>query len=357
MAARGHQVQGSDRSFDRGENQELAARLTALGITVKPHDGTAVTADLDRFVYSTAVEADTPEFRAARALGLALVPRPALLAEVVDTGRPGVAIAGTSGKSTVTGMVAWLTRETGLAATALGGAALAGEGVSGCFLAGPGDGPVVAEACESDGTLVGYRPSVGLIHNISRDHGEVDALRPQFEAFAHQAGRLLVSADSSEAAAVGRAVKATTYGMADTADVILSVRSAGPHRASGSLRIEGQGIALDIPQPGVHNLENAAAAVLVARELGIPPADAGRLLARFPGVARRFQVVGITGDGIRVVDDYAHNAEKLRAAITAAQAGAERVVAVFQPHGFGPARFLRPSCESCFPACCDPRTA
>src|SRR5215467_10934783 len=93
MVARGHQVQGSDRSFDRGENQELAARLTALGMAVRPHDGTAVTADLDRFVYSTAVEADTPEFRAARALGLELVPRPALLAEVVDAGRPGVAIA------------------------------------------------------------------------------------------------------------------------------------------------------------------------------------------------------------------------------------------------------------------------
>ena len=91
------------------------------------------------------------------------------------------------------------------------------------------------------------------------------------------------------------------------------------------------------------------AAVLVARELGIPPAAAGRLLARFPGVARRFQVVGITGDGIRVVDDYAHNAEKLRAAISAAQAGAERVVAVFQPHGFGPARFLRPELRELLP--------
>src|SRR5262249_57420536 len=135
-------------------------------------------------------EADTPEARASPTLGLALVPRQALLAEVVDTGRPGVEIAGASGKSAVTGMVAWMTRETGLAATALGGAALAGEGVSGCFLAGPADGPVVAEACESDGTLVGYHPAVGLIHNISRDHAEGDALRRQVEHFAHQSGPL-----------------------------------------------------------------------------------------------------------------------------------------------------------------------
>src|SRR5262249_43056707 len=138
-------------------------------------------------------------------------------------------------------------------------------------------------------------------------------------------------------------------GVADAADVKLSVRSAGPHRATGWLRLDGERIALDLPQPGVHNLENATAALLVARELGVAPADAGRLLARFPGVARRFEVVGVTRDGIRVVDGCAHNGATLRAASTAAQAGAERVVAVFQPHGFGPARFLRPELRERLP--------
>ena len=341
MRARGHAVQGSDRSFDRGENRDLAERLTALGIAVKPQDGAAVTPDLDRFVYSTAVEADTPEFRAARSFGLELVPRPGLLAEVVDAGHPGVAIAGTSGKSTVTGMIAWIAREVGLAATALGGAALAGEGVSGCFTAGPADGPVIAEACESDGTLKDYHPAIGLVHNISRDHGEVDALRPQFDAFARHARRLLVNADSPEAASVGRVVEAFTYGTGPAVSARLEVTSVGPNRAAGILRAPGGVLALDVPQPGRHNLENAAAAILVALELGIPAATAVKQLARFPGVARRFEVIGTTATGIRVVDDYAHNGEKLRAAITTAQAGAERVLAVFQPHGFGPARFLR----------------
>jgi len=334
MRARGHAVQGSDRSFDQGKGAELAARLAGLGIVVTPQDGSAVTADLDRFVYSTAVEAETPEFCAARALGLELVPRPALLAEVVNAGRPGVAIAGTSGKSTVTGMLAWITREARLPATALGGAALAGEGVSGCFFPGPAEGPVLAEACESDGTLTGYHPGIGLIHNISRDHGEVDALRPQFEAFARHASRLLVSADSADAAAVGRAVQAA---------------SAGPDRAVGALHARSGTLTLDVPQPGRHNLDNAAAAALIALELGIPPRAIEASIARFPGVARRFEVIGVTGGGIRVVDDYAHNGEKLRAAITAAQLGAPRLVAVFQPHGFGPARFLRPELEALLP--------
>ena len=349
MRARGHTVQGSDRSFDQGKNRDVAARLTALGIVVKPQDGSAVTPDLDRFVYSSAVEAETPEVRAARTFGIERVPRPALLAEVVDAGRPGVAISGTSGKSTITGMVGWLTREAGLPATVLGGAALAGEGGTGCFLPGAADGPVAAEACESDGTLTGYHAALGLIHNISRDHGEVETLLPQFETFAKRCGRLLVNAASPEAAEVGRAVGARTYGAAPGADARLEIASVGPHRASGVLHLPGGPLALDVPQPGRHNLENGAAAALIALELGLSPATVTALLARFPGVARRFEVIAVTAGGIRVVDDYAHNGEKLRAAITTAQAGADRVLAVFQPHGFGPARFLRPELREMMP--------
>lgn len=355
MRARGHDVQGSDRSFDQGKNAEIARRLAALGIVVKPQDGSAVTPGLDRFIYSTAVEDDTPEVRAARALGIVRVPRPALLAEVVDAGRPGVAISGTSGKSTITGMVGWLTREAGLAATVLGGAALAGEGGTGCFLPGPIDGPVAAEACESDGTLTGYHAALGLIHNISRDHGEVEALRPQFATFAKRCGRLLVNADSPEAAELGRAVGARSYGTASDAAARLETLSVGPHRARGWLHLATGTLTLDVPQPGRHNLENATAAALIALELGLAPATIEALLARFPGVARRFEVIGVTPDGIRVVDDYAHNGEKLRAAITTAQSGAERVLAVFQPHGFGPARFLRPELSEMMPRLLRPR--
>ncbi|HYB70847.1 MAG TPA: Mur ligase domain-containing protein [Candidatus Bathyarchaeia archaeon] len=348
MRSQGHFVQGSDRSFDQGKNREVVARLTALGIVVKPQDGSAITADLDRFIYSTAVEAETPEVLAARRLGIERVPRPALLAQVVDAGHPGVAIAGTSGKSTITGMVGWLTREAGVPATVLGGAALAGEGGSGCFLPGPVDGPVAAEACESDGTLTGYHAAIGLIHNISRDHGEVESLRPQFEAFAKRSGRLLVNVASPEALELGRAVGARTYGVGP-ADARLEVERTGPERAAGRLTVGPTTLELEVPQPGLHNLENATAAALIALELGIAPATVERLMARFPGVARRFEVIGVTPDGIRVVDDYAHNGEKLRAAITTAQSGARRVLAVFQPHGFGPARFLRSELQEMMP--------
>jgi UDP-N-acetylmuramate--alanine ligase len=349
MRTRGHQVQGSDRSLDQGKNQELAARLRRLGIDLRPHDGTAIAPGIDRFVYSTAVEADTPEMRAARALGVDLVPRPALLAEVVNGGQPGVAIAGTSGKSTITAMLGWLLRESGLTATVIGGAGLAREGATSCFTAGPANGPVVVEACESDGTLVGYEPTIGLVHNISRDHAELESLRAQFGAFVRNCGRLLVNGGCAEAGALGHRFHGVSYGVAPDADVRLEVLGVGPDRARGFLKLPAGAVALDLPQPGLHNLENAAAAALMAIELGIDVNEVSGLLALFPGVARRFEVIGTTAAGIRVVDDYAHNGEKLRATLSTAQA-AGRVVAIFQPHGFGPARFLQPELKTLLPA-------
>ena len=350
MRARGHAVQGSDRAFDAGHNRDAAEALRAGGVELVPHDGTGVTAAIDRFVFSTAVEAETPEMRAARALGLTTVARPALLAELVDTGRPGVAVSGTSGKSTITGMAAWLARESGAPTAVIGGAALVGEGGGGCLVTGPADGGVVAEADESDGTLVGYHPALGLIHNISRDHTELEPLRKQFATFAAQCGRLFVNARCAEAAVLGRAVGATSYGVAPGADTPVTARGLDAGRASGVLRWRGTDVRLEVPQPGLHNLENAAAAALIALELGIAPEAVERLLPRFPGVARRFETIGVTSAGIRVVDDFAHNAEKIRAALTTAQAAARRVVAVFQPHGFGPARFLRGELRDLIPA-------
>src|SRR5207245_10986883 len=152
-----------------GSSREGARTLRAAGVELVPHDGSGITGVIDHFVFSTALEAETPEMRAARARGLAMLARPALLAELVDTGRPGVAVSGTSGKSTITGMLAWLARESGAVASVIGGAALVGEGGGGCLVPGPGDRAVAAEACEAAGTAVGYHPALGLIHNVSRD--------------------------------------------------------------------------------------------------------------------------------------------------------------------------------------------
>ncbi|MCK6490166.1 MAG: Mur ligase domain-containing protein [Planctomycetes bacterium] len=350
MAARGHQVQGSDRGFDQGKAPEVQALLRAAGVALLPQDGGAVVDGLDRVVYSAAVEQDTPEMRAARSRGIALVPRPGLLAEVVNAGSPGVAISGTSGKSTVTGMIAWCLRHAGREATVLGGAALVGDGGGGCFAAGGAGAPVVAEACESDGTLVGYRPGIGLVHNITRDHDELEPLRRQFGTFAAQSALLLVNARCAEACALAAGhPRARRYGLDAQAELALEVIAPGPHQARGVLSTPAGEIAIELLQPGAHNLENAAAAAAVCLEMGLEPAAIAAALACFPGVARRFQLAGVTDDHIRVVDDYAHNADKIRAAVQAAQEGCDRLLCVFQPHGFGPARFLRPELRELWP--------
>ncbi len=357
MCAWGHQVQGSDRSIDQGKHGELVQRLRSQGITIAPQDGKAVVKGLDRFIYSTAVEQDTPEVRAAKNYGISLMPRPALLAEVVNAGAPGIAIAGTSGKSTVTGMIAWILRCAKYPATMLGGAPLAGDGSAGGFSAGPRDAAVVAEACESDGTLIGYRPGIGLIHNISRDHTEVEVLHQQFDAFAAQSRILLVNAGCAEAIKASRGHgNFFRYGQGKGVEYPLDIIAVGPTRSQGVVGIPGSAeIALDLPQPGAHNLENACAATVVAHHLGIDGVVIADALRRFPGVARRFEVVGTSDAGIRVVDDYAHNGEKIRAAILAAQAGCERLVAIFQPHGYGPARFLRDELKTLLPTILRPQ--
>jgi UDP-N-acetylmuramate--alanine ligase len=358
MRAWGHEVHGSDRGFDQGKEPELRARLVAQGISLVPQDGKGLPAGLERFIYSAAVEKDTPEMVAARALpGVSLLPRPRLLADVVGAADPGVAVAGTSGKSTVTGMIAWILRTSARPATILGGAAMAGEGVAGGFAAGPQGGLLIAESCESDGTLVDYRPGIGLIHNITRDHGELDGLRQQFAAFAGHSRLLVANVADRETRALARNHTRTFLydpspggPEACAADLVLEIISTGPERARGVLSLtSGVDADLDIPQPGAHNLANATAAVAVAISLGIPLAEAAAALSTFPGVARRFEVIGVTDTGIRVVDDYAHNGDKLRAAITAAQDGCDRLIAIFQPHGYGPARFLRPELRDMLP--------
>ena len=349
MRAWGHDVQGSDRSFDQGHNGDIRSRLEAAGIIILPQDGTALRPGVDRFIYSAAVEPDTPEARAARALGIACTARPGLLAEVVDAGGPGIAVSGTSGKSTVVGMLAWILRQLDRPATVLGGAALAGEGTAGCFAAAAQGGPVVAEACESDGTLVGYHPGIGVIHNITRDHGEVHEVRAQFASFARQSRVLLVNAACPEAMALTAGLARTVYGSGGPADLPLEVITTGPHGARALVVVAGRELDLEVQQPGAHNLENACAALAAALAMGCDADVVLAALRSFPGVSRRFEVVARTDEGLRVVDDYAHNGAKIAAAVAAAQAGAERVICLFQPHGFGPARQLRPELKELLP--------
>lgn len=357
MQERGHSIQGSDRAFDNGKNLVVADILKDKGIELFPQDGTALNDNIDLMIYSAAVEQQTPEMLRAKELKITCQSRPHLLAELVNNAKPGIAVAGTSGKSSVVGIITWIMRSLNMPISVLGGAALAEKNAShmGCFQAAAEDQPLLAEACESDGTLVAYKSGIGLIHNITRDHDELSELREQFAQFANQSSCLMYNSTCEETARLAEGHAHAVSYVGEDSDYALDVVREGPLRAQANIRHDNVDYFIDFPQPGLHNLHNACAAFAVVHRLGGDPKEIANAITSFPGIARRYQEIGVTEDGIRVIDDYAHNADKIRAVISAAQLSCDRLLAIFQPHGFGPARFLRPELKELLPTILRPR--
>ncbi len=334
-ALKGSPVSGSDRSFDRGERPEARALLEACGIRILPQDGSAIAGDCGAVVCSTAVEDTVPDVIAARAEGVPVLHRSELLAHLVAAHRT-VAVTGTSGKSTTTAMVFELLRGAGRAPSVITGGdlrILQAEGTWGNACVGASD-LLVIEADESDGSLVRYHPAVGVVLNLQRDHKELDVVEDFYRTFLSQCreGAVIGEADNLAAYRAGRTV--TGFGPAAT------LRAEGLRLEPGRSHFSLEGVAFELPLPGRHNVEDALAALGACRLLGVPLAELAAPLAAFQGVGRRFQLVG-ERRGVRVVDDYAHNPAKIQAALQAAQSQAGRVLAIFQPHGFGPLAFMR----------------
>ncbi len=332
----GGRVSGSDRAFDHGERSAVRAQFEALGIEVYPQDGSGVSSDCAALVVSTAVEEQVPDFAVARTNDIPVVHRSEMLAHFVGAYR-SIAVTGTSGKSTVTGMTFEILRGAGRDPSVITGGnlpALQADGFIGNAFAGSSD-LLLVEADESDGSLVRYAPSIGVILNLQRDHKEMDEVTAMFSTLrARTRENLVVGDDENLDRFAGRAVR---FGLSDRAHIRAKDVEQGPH---GS-RFRVDDIGFEIPVPGMHNIKNALAAIAACRAVDVPLADMAAPLSRFSGIGRRFQTVGCAS-GIEVVDDFAHNAEKIAASIRTAKLRGKRVFAVYQPHGYGPTRFLRP---------------
>ena len=179
LASRGAEVSGSDRSFDRGETPAKFASLQEQGIRLCPQDGTGVTADTGALVVSTAIEDSVPDVRAAMDYGIPIKRRAEVLAEVFSSHTVRIAIGGTSGKSTVTGMLGHILQKLGKDPTVVGGAVTLGAASSGGLgnvIAGTGDICVI-EADESDGSIELYYPSVSVLTNLTLDHLPMERLK------------------------------------------------------------------------------------------------------------------------------------------------------------------------------------
>lgn len=335
QAMRGGRASGSDRGFDRGERPEARAQLESLGIALVPQDGSGAAGDCAAVVVSTAVEDQVPDVAEARRRALPIVHRSEMLAHWVETSR-SLAIAGTSGKSTVVAMTFEILRGAGRDPSVITGGdllALQRDGLWGNAWAGASD-LLVVEADESDGSLVRYRPAVGVALNLTRDHKTEAEVAAMFATLRARTREAFVCGEDAALGALRDGAIVFGFG----ADA--SVRATDVELLPASSRFRAGGVAFALPVPGAHNVANALAAMATAHAVGVPFADMAGPLERFLGVARRFQPVG-TARGVEVIDDFAHNPAKIAASLATARLRGRRVLAVYQPHGYGPTRFLR----------------
>jgi len=343
----GADVSGSDRSRDQGRSTAKFAWLESQGYRLFPQDGSGIVSAEQVLVASAAVEDTVPEIVRARALGCERMSRAQLLAALFNAAPQGIAVGGTSGKSTVTGMIGWILTATGRDPTIMNGAVMKNFIAPDAPFASArvGSGPMfVSEVDESDGSIALYRPDVAVLGNVSLDHKSLEELRTLFGDFLAAARTGVVNLDDPESAALcARADEVLTFGIESTQAQIGVEPGSIVHEAStisATLvdRRDGATYPLNLRQPGRHNLYNALAALSACAAAGVSLAEAVAALRGFIGLARRFDVIGTSASGIVVIDDFGHNPDKVSATLATLKAHEGRVIAFFQPHGYGPLR-------------------
>lgn len=347
VQARGAVIEGSDRALDQGRTPEKFDWLRAHGVTLYPQDGSGVTRADQTVIATGAIEETVPDIGAARRAGATIKTRPELLSELFNDAPTSVGVAGTSGKSTITGMIAWILHQTGREPTVMNGAVMknfadADHPFASALIGGPD--VFVSEVDESDGSIARYDPTVAVVSNISLDHKSMEELRDLFGGFTARATTAVLNLDNPETAALVQTLpvgKAITFGLGEEkAD--LSAHDLQPLPTGMRFRlIEGwseHDVVLNVP--GAHNVANALAALGATRALGVPTAEAVKALETFAGIRRRMEVVGTACD-ITVIDDFAHNPDKIAATLKTLHAFDGRLLILFQPHGFGPLKLMK----------------
>ena len=341
VRAGGARVSGSDRSLDAGRTPHKFDYLRSLGIQLFPQDGSGLAEGMT-LVTSAAVEATVPDVVRAKELGLTHLTRPEFLAKLLNSAQRSVAVGGTSGKSTVTGMIGWILHACHRQPTVMNGAVMKNFVTPSAPFASAlvGDPELfVSEVDESDGSIALYKPEVAVLTNISLDHKEMDELRSLFAAFLLRARKAVVNLDDPETRAIADVIPAdhrVGYGFdSPTADFMgkdLQLEAGG---VTFALEAEGERHEVRVAVPGRHNASNALAAIAAARLVGVRIEDAVVALARFEGLRRRLETVGEVR-GVTVIDDFAHNPDKIDATLATLRAQPGRLLIMFQPHGYGP---------------------
>lgn len=337
LAGTGKDVSGSDRYFKAGEYNETRTKLEAENIRCFQQDGEGITTETQLVVVSTAIEDTVPEVQKARRLNIPILKRSEVLALIAST-KKTIAVGGTSGKSTTSAMLFDILQHAGLQPSIISGAGLTSiirEGKIGNAKVGPGEWLVI-EADESDGSIVQYRPEIGLLLNVDKDHQEIGELMQIFTAFKNNSRYFIANQSNT----LARELSADPVFDFSTDDHAAGCRAAGFRQDGFRISFLINDTPFQLNAIGRHSMENATAAATVALRAGVELAISAEALSRYEGIYRRHQVLG-EKNGVWLIDDYAHNPVKCARSIEACQPVAGKVVAWFQPHGYGPTRFLR----------------
>jgi UDP-N-acetylmuramate--alanine ligase len=355
LRAKGYEVSGSDRALDQGRTAQKFEFLRQRGIALHSQDGSGITDPRQIVVTSAAVECTIPDVEVARRIGAKLTTRAELLALLFNAAPVPIGIAGTSGKSTTTGMVGWILHRAGFDPTVMNGAVMSNFVTPGSLFASAivGGGDIfVSEVDESDGSIARYTPQIAVINNISLDHKSLDELRALFRDFALKARVTVLNLDNDETATLAAQLgpdKALTF----------SLGNAHAHLLGSNLEPARDGISFDVRErnggqahvklavPGRHNVANALAAIGAALAAGVSLEAAAEAVAGFAGVRRRLETVGTAND-ITIIDDFAHNPDKIAATLATLHDFPGRLLIMFQPHGFGPLRLMKDAFIACF---------
>ncbi len=347
VKARGYAVEGSDRALDQGRTAAKFEFLKTQGVGLHAQDGSGVTSSRQIVVASGAVEESVPDIKAARAVGAAVISRAELLAELFNAAPLRIGVAGTSGKSTTTGMIAWILSRLERDPTVMNGAVMKNfvteaQPFASALVGSPD--VFVSEVDESDGSIARYDPTIAVVNNISLDHKSMDELRELFSAFTRKARIAVLNLDNDETAALAAAAPEAsriTFSLSDPkADLLAEAVTQTPDAVGFDVVAGERRVRVELHVPGLHNVANALAALGAAVAAGIDLSEAASALAGFSGIRRRLEVVGQTG-GVRVIDDFAHNPDKIAATLRTLHAFPGRLLILFQPHGFVPLKKMR----------------
>jgi UDP-N-acetylmuramate--alanine ligase len=339
LAGIGKNISGSDRYFTPDEENDTRTKLQAEGIICFEQNGEGINHLTQLVVVSTAIEDTVAEVQKAKQLHIPIIKRSALLSLIADS-KKTIAIGGTSGKSTTSAMLYDILYTAGMQPSIISGAGLVSiiqQGKIGNAMVGKGDWLVI-EADESDGSIVQYHPQVGVLLNVDKDHQEIDELMEIFGTFKTNTQSLFIVNQSNYLSK--KCSAGNQFDFATNTNDAAAYTATNFKQQGLSCTFTIQQVPFSLQTVGKHNMENAVAATAAANQIGVSIEVCAQALSKYQGIYRRHQVIG-NKQGVWLIDDYAHNPAKCAASIAACQYIAPKVIAWFQPHGYGPTRFLQ----------------